>query len=51
MTSRVLITDYAWPDLGAETAVLAEAGIVLSARSGETEDDWLAGRAVLPSAA
>ena len=25
MTSRVLITDYAWPDLGVETAVLAEA--------------------------
>ncbi len=27
MTGRVLVTDYAWPDLRVETAVLAEAGI------------------------
>jgi len=37
VTSRVLITDYAWPDLGAETAVLAEAGIEMAvADTGET---------------
>jgi hypothetical protein len=38
MTSRVLITDYAWPGLGVEAAVL-----------GSTAE--YAGRAVLASAA
>jgi D-3-phosphoglycerate dehydrogenase len=39
MTSRVLITDYTWPDLGVETAVLAEAGIeMIVADTGETAE-------------
>jgi D-3-phosphoglycerate dehydrogenase / 2-oxoglutarate reductase len=39
MTSRVLITDYAWPDLEVETAVLAEAGIeMVVADTGETTE-------------
>jgi D-3-phosphoglycerate dehydrogenase len=37
MTGRVLITDYAWPDLKVETAVLADAGIeMVVADTGET---------------
>jgi D-3-phosphoglycerate dehydrogenase / 2-oxoglutarate reductase len=39
MTSRVLITDYTWPDLEVETAVLAEAGIeMVVADTGETAE-------------
>lgn len=39
MTARVLITDYAWPDLEAETAVLAAAGVeFVVADTGETAE-------------
>ena len=39
MTSRVLVTDYAWPDLRVETAVLADAGIeMVVADTGETHE-------------
>lgn len=56
MTSRVLITDYAWPDLGVQTAVLASAGIeMIVAESGEITElgsrAEYAGRTALASAA
>jgi len=39
MTGRVLVTDYAWPDLRAETAVLAEAGTeMVVTDAGETSE-------------